>query len=1376
MLPIQFEFKRFWVRFGESIRSLDGGFLPDPDDEFGRQLNPSVCVTEELSRHECLALLGEPGSGKSRGLLALRTYETEKGAAILYVDLRSFSSDHALRSAIFEAPEFSVWRAGETHLTLYLDSLDECLIHVRTVAAIILDGLRGAFTRDGPSLRLRIACRSAEWPPLLARGLGELWEGADTFATFELAPLRSMDVKLAAQAAGVRPTEFLAAIRTHDAEAFALRPLTLRFLLSAFTEPGGVPQTADALYLAGCRELAREHSLSRKSSASQYLGVDERIRIAERLAAFSLICRRPTFYLGEDECEISTQDLWARHIYASQDTGDDSDQPAPNRHINEVLQTALFTSAGTERVGWTHWAVPEFLAARFLTRQLDITRQLELLTIPDSTGKHQVVPQLRELTTWAATCNPALAEALVELDASVLLNGKPLDHSPQSRSRIVESLLRQINEGTLEYSRLDLRGTARALNHSGLEEQLARSISNPTANPGQRAAALNIAGECGVAGLASAVLEVALARSEAPSLRRVAVSAWVKLGPKSEWFRLIPLLTLSESDDPQDDLKGDVLRVLWPSVISITELIGCLTPPRRTNYFGSYQHFILGTFAEFPLDGIPVALRWLATNGWALEQLSDHLVDRALQNLSHPDVPQSLAQVLLARLRRHIPLLQATHEKPAGQQPEFAPEVRRSLLIAIASLSSEQEDALLTYRLRQSGLISKSDIPWLLSQSVAAAPNSSDSLRWARWVDAVVDWTSSDQLDSVLAAWDFCGAVRDTFAYLQPVDLDSAGARQRRQDRNMRVLQPRHEVLHPSAPEMTRGCLERFATGETHAWWHLNMYLTLSSDSDQFGDETEVDLTRLPGWAELDSPLQESCLQMAEQYLRTANPQTSDWLGTDVLHRPAIAGYRALLLLLRFRPSLLSQLPNDIWAHWTATVVVYGRLDRHSQETHCQLLRFTERNAPNALAQAMLAEVDREDRQYKNVSHLHELSTPWPSPLIDGLLERLVKGQLSSSGTGDVLSYLLAQSNTRAQLLAIALAANLSQNHASALESATALLRHPSQRTWPLLWQIIQSNRTLGREAVLALNGFQDEAIASRLVASGRETFAADFFMFLSEEFPHAEDEKFDGVHYIDARAEAAHLRDTLFQRLVEKGTDGSARAVRDIIERLPYLKHTSWWRNAAEHARLQMKWNGLAPKELSRLFARAESHVVESEGHLLEVVLESLQRLEAIFHGETPSVRDVWNTDRTPTDEAHLSDVIKRHIQAELTGRRVVVNREVQIRSDQRTDIHVDAVLPSTRERVSVVIEVKGCWNPGVRKDMAGQLVGRYLKDNPRCAGIFVVGWFLCASWSRKDGRRKKTRNWSLEEARAYFEEQARALRGSGTQIAAVVLDTRWR
>lgn len=107
-------------------------------------------------------------------------------------------------------------------------------------------------------------------------------------------------------------------------------------------------------------------------------------------------------------------------------------------------------------------------------------------------------------------------------------------------------------------------------------------------------------------------------------------------------------------------------------------------------------------------------------------------------------------------------------------------------------------------------------------------------------------------------------------------------------------------------------------------------------------------------------------------------------------------------------------------------------------------------------------------------------------------------------------------------------------------------------------------------------------------------------------------------------------------------------------------------------------------------------------------------------------------------------------------------------------TDIHVDAVSADQEpvDRITTVVEVKGCWNPELRTAMRTQLRDRYLRGTEN-TGIYCVGWFQCDAWDQSDTRRRVVHRTSMEVVTHDLQRQARRLAPTD-MIRATVLDLR--
>jgi len=190
MAEHNYNWQRFWCLRGSSdVRVSEDGYLWGPG-----AYNPNIVTFEQIMHVPCLALLGEPGIGKSRTLerefdVLDAALEGSEDRAV-FLNLRSYGSEDRLVRALFESTEFTNWTGGSHRLHLFLDSLDECLLRIDTVAAILIDELKKYSVER---LSLRVACRTAEYPDLLNSGLKKLWD-EENYKVYELLQLRCEDV------------------------------------------------------------------------------------------------------------------------------------------------------------------------------------------------------------------------------------------------------------------------------------------------------------------------------------------------------------------------------------------------------------------------------------------------------------------------------------------------------------------------------------------------------------------------------------------------------------------------------------------------------------------------------------------------------------------------------------------------------------------------------------------------------------------------------------------------------------------------------------------------------------------------------------------------------------------------------------------------------------------------------------------------------------------------------------------------------------------------------------------------------------------------------------------------------------------------------
>jgi predicted NACHT family NTPase len=295
---------------------------------------------ESIERFPCLGLLGEPGIGKTHTMQAQRSginqKAAEEGGRTLWLDLGSYLSEDRLIRDLFAGEAFIAWTQGGYRLHIFLDSLDECLLRIDTVAALLGSEFE-KYSDAVQCLSLRIACRTAPWPTTLEETLRSLW-GKDFVEVYELAPLRRRDVVEAAQAKGVDADAFLREVDHKAVAPLAMKPVTLGFLLNIYQKNGGFPSTQTELYRQGCRVLCEETNASRRDARlTGTLTAEQRMAVAARVAAVTVFANRYAVWTSPDVGDVPEEDVSIGQLSGGKEAASGNDFEVGEAAVREAL-------------------------------------------------------------------------------------------------------------------------------------------------------------------------------------------------------------------------------------------------------------------------------------------------------------------------------------------------------------------------------------------------------------------------------------------------------------------------------------------------------------------------------------------------------------------------------------------------------------------------------------------------------------------------------------------------------------------------------------------------------------------------------------------------------------------------------------------------------------------------------------------------------------------------------------------------------------------------------------------------------------------------------------------------------------------------------
>ena len=482
-----YDWKRFWYPQGSQILTDNNGYLIDPTVDWIQYSSTKLIELAKLSDIPCLVLLGEPGIGKTK---TIERYVTRKAKdnpeQLLHLNLNSHGSEDRLLRKLFESPKFQAWIQGNQHLEIVLDSLDECLLRISNVMALLIEEF-SQYKDHAKRLSLRITCRTAVWQPEFESGLQRIW-GQDSVKVYELAPLQQADVSYAAEQYQEieNPDAFLQEIQDKQLVSLARKPITLDFLISKYCQDNSFLEesTLFSIYFEGCRILCDEELQSdlRNPKRKENLDLDRRLIIAARIAFVTMFARRDAIWTGAAWQQEFIEDMEFQDLILGYEKANEHSFQVNEAAVNEVLKnTGLFIGYGSQRIGWAHRTYSEFLAAWYLVERKIQLNQLETLFLSPQDPDHRLIPQLNETAAWLSSIREDFRELIIRTDPNVILQSD-IPTNTSIRASIVTSLLKQYEEGKIFNRGGNEYRFYEKLEHPEIEKQLSPYLRDSSKN------------------------------------------------------------------------------------------------------------------------------------------------------------------------------------------------------------------------------------------------------------------------------------------------------------------------------------------------------------------------------------------------------------------------------------------------------------------------------------------------------------------------------------------------------------------------------------------------------------------------------------------------------------------------------------------------------------------------------------------------------------------------------------------------------------------------------------------------------------------------------------------------------------------------------
>ena len=1295
-----------------------GWLVPLPAWHFpGRRsfLAPLAGVRDE----PVIVLMSAGGTGKSTALL--QEYHALAGGACL-IDLKGLAG----------RPDPAAWLSAQAAMPapppgdrwhVLLDGFDEALSLVPAPGLVaLLDGWLGQHPDRG-RLRLRLATRPGVRENTdLKQVLSRYWPG-DAVVVRDMAPLARADVLLAATARGLSsPERFVAGLEQRSLVPVAALPVTLKVLLDRAAGGRPLPGTAEQAYRLACEQLCEEPQPWRRRPPG--LGLQELIRCAAHLAAILEFCGDGILTTS---LEPSAGDP-VRLVDAA-----DIIRPEAGAMAEEALSwltaTPLLRSLSGNQWQFASQGLQGFLAATHLRDRRLAPASVQALLFAGVGRERYVHPRHLDLAGWLAWYQPEVYHQILTLDPVPLLSPDLPAQSPAVRAQVADALLTH----TARIRRLPRGENLHRVGHPGLRGQLAAKTAPKAAwqrgdalRHVQLATAILLARACPDQAPAGALLDVA-EDDETPTGVRAAALEAIPPGAATEVAGRLDAL----AGDPEAEVAAGALLALWPQQLPTAALLARM-PASAPEPAWQRIALRLGTAdagavlawlqAQFEDGAVasPAGVMRLLT--WACSAL------RPAEG-ENPQQPAAagLADVLVLLLRSnraydvHLTDIAGSWAGVPAWRQLIAGEI-------IARLTAADTTALDAVQQHQLALFPPEDsIYWArkaaadTTGSLAAMPPLPYPGDTPELGQLHQERASSPRLEEVTARW-----FAPPPAWLQKARQQAAG----------RSSQINGEIERLTA--------ERPVPDDIRPWWGT-LVQWLARDPEKWHDRrvpVRLDLTAATSCPAPGSPLRAALQAAALHAVGHAPVMTAAGI-SQVADFADACEVTALSLL-----GTPADLTPDRWAG-LALVLAFANSDATDHDQRVLLLTLAASRAGTAFAemlpaalsaispqwtanvaatlagaalgdqadQALLAWVTSHDRPAKvwcdttRALAPHDRATLPVLASLAPIADRSFPPDVPGSGArwAHAVDLMLLYGplddipSRWHQILASA-DATAAWAQASTEDIGFSLYAHSPVNFWPAAYQMLTPQQAAQLYTRLAASGLVDFPSRRRVTdisGPGRR-----------------------GTHSRLPELIAADL------------TDAATRELQGLVTAHP--GHPGLAGLAADHAR-RVSENLRPPTlaEFTTLTTDVTMRVVRDITELTMVVLEALDLLQEqalrphgwsllLWNREEEEAKEGW----WPAWEDTLSNLVCAFLRENLAGHKLVINREVEIWpariGGSRTDVHVQAADPrdGAAEPLTVVIEVKGCWNPEIKTGVTGQLLP-YLKPRPGWAGIFLVGYF---------------------------------------------------
>ncbi|MES2639723.1 MAG: hypothetical protein V4850_09575 [Myxococcota bacterium] len=1092
-------------------------------------------------------MLGEPGAGKSTEIQRAVSLEGKSGASYaltILFDLREHADESRIES-VWKSRVEGPLSAGEPAVTVYIDSLDEGLLQLRTTIDLLTRLIRDTASNWPAALYVRIGCRTGAWPATFEKALTEVFYRKATPPTpwvVELADLDAEDIDLYARTCGL-PATFARAIERAGAGVFARRPVTLQLLHTLFERSKDLPQSRWDLYERAILTLcvAPNARLSEKGLLP-LPDARQQLECAAMVASMVVFTGRPCVFSGPGMVPVTATRV-ADFLAAD-----------PLQRLCDVLlrHTPIFRPGKTPgEFHFAHRTYAEFLAV-WAADWREVVDADALDLVRGAGGG--IVPELSEVAGWLATRRPAVLDALMESEPEVLLGGDPARLADEVQRGILLGALGRVNDQKVAVRAGAMAHSLLRIARPVLVDGLRGWCREHPGRSGDKTAfdVLLLVREAHLSELLPEVERVVLDEEGGVDARGFACDVLGEVDP-TRAARFLSRFIPPGSDGRSHPLLAKAMAWAGRTLPSPDFFAAVDRIPRHQTIGGAAWHFLTYDLLSIVEDTGWQAegLRWLARIGprdqdhplslsgfervvwrWgAVAEFDAHVLD-------------ALVEVVVSFGRAHTSL--------GGHEPGSGPSAALRRRLAERLLSDALPDKAHSALVHSSRwLYSKEDVGWLLAvhrtatgslarERTRSVLRSVADLEDVRFVSEMFEAGESDHELVEGCRW-----------FFGPVSIEEGGQAHREERRREDKLRAAVEQVGDTRERVRRALVA--AERDPKVWYNLLRELTLRPGQTHYGDWANSAVTTLPGWEDATPETRVAILESARRFLdEVPPPRPSDWLGRSEFPSILLAGVAAADLVFAYRePKASFGVAVKGWSRWMPALLKLGGSARDWPRWNAGLTCLPHtafRLVARSVATVIDSPLETEAGKQSLLDRLVRTDAWRSSAVAEVLRERLTKAGLPAA-VDDAAFAALAAIRPH---LATSVAKERIRCEGPKIGACKHLLRAGDAAGWSAVMEILSTNAELVEETIGGIASeerFSRAGEAPAWPTGESPNRVAELYRLVAGRFPPGPAESAAGARLIGPRENLAELRNGLPWMLAERGDRESVTALRSLVE-----------------------------------------------------------------------------------------------------------------------------------------------------------------------------------------------------------------------------------